>query len=101
MALIRGFNEPFEGWAPGMVGLEERGGLFTHMKTAKMIPERYAARRFLGIQLPLGRGELDNINWLPGTGNPAGSLTKVRIDMAPPPRILGPRRFNPGSLRAR
>ena len=48
MALIREFYTPFVGLSPGMVGLEDCESLFSHLRTKKMITEKYLVRHFLG-----------------------------------------------------
>ena len=53
-----------------------------------MIGEKYLVRHFLSIHQALGAGEPEGAYWLPGTGNPAGGLTKVRSDVDPLPRLL-------------
>ena len=99
MSLLRDFSEPFEGLNPGTIGLEDYENLFAHLITKKMIAKKYSARHFLSIRQALGAGELDNVNWAPGTENPADGLTKVRSDMAPPLRELESGHFNSESFR--
>ena len=99
MALIREFYTPFVGLSPGMVGLEDCESLFSHLRTKRMITEKYLVRHFLGIQQSLDHGELDNIFWLPGTENPADGMTKVKSDMPPMLRLLEHGEFHPGLLR--
>ena len=41
MALIREFYTPSVGLSPGMVGLEDCESLFNHLRTKKMITEKY------------------------------------------------------------
>ena len=82
-ALIRVFYEPFEALSPGMVGLEDCKIQRTHLKPRRTITEKYLARHVLRNKQALEQGESDNICRLPGVGNPAGGLTKVRTDMAP------------------
>ena len=53
MALIREFYAPFIGLSPGMVGLEDCGSLFNHLRTKEMITGKYLVRLFLSIQLSL------------------------------------------------
>ena len=53
MALIREGYAPFVGLSPGMVGLEDCESLFSHLRTKKMIAEKYLARHFLSIQQSL------------------------------------------------
>ena len=60
----------------------------TRLKEKKMIAEKYLERHFLSIQQALGEGDLENAYWLPGTENPADSLTKVRGDVVPLLRLL-------------
>ena len=99
MLLLKEFYGPFEGMDPGVEGLEDCESLLTHLKTEKMIAEKCLVRRFLSIQQFLGEGDLENANWLPGTENPADSLTKVRSDMVPLLRLLESGAFCPGHLR--
>ena len=79
---------PFECVKPGVAGLEDCGSLFTSLETKNMIAETYLVRHRAIIQQALGEGDLENVYWLPGTGNPAGGLTKVRSDMFPFLRLL-------------
>ena len=99
MALIREFYTPFVGLSPGMVGLEDCESLFSHLRTKRMITEKYLVRHFLSIQQSLDNNELDNIYWLPGTENPADGMTKVRSEMPPMLRLLEFGEFYPGLLR--
>ena len=41
MALIREFYTPSVGLSPGMAGLEDCESLFNHLRTKKMITEKY------------------------------------------------------------
>ena len=77
MALIREFYAPFVGSSPGTVGLEDCESLFNHLRTKKMITEKFLVTQFLSTQQSLEDKELDNIYWLPGTGNPADGMTKM------------------------
>ena len=90
---------PSAGANPGLAGLEDCESLFTHLKTRRMIAEKYLVRHFSSTQQFLGEGDLDDEYWLPATGNPADGLTKVRGDVAPPSRLLESGCFGPGSLR--
>ena len=60
MSFLRDFYGPFGGLNPGMVGLEDCEGLFTYVKTERMIDEKYLARHLLRIQHPLVEGGLGN-----------------------------------------
>ena len=60
-----------------------------------MISEESLVRHFLSIQQAWGEGDLENAHWLPGTGEPADGLTRVRSDMVPPLRLLESGRFYP------
>ena len=71
----------------------------THLKTMKMIAEKYSARLSSSIQKALEEGELDNVNWAPGPQDPADDLTKVRCDVVPLLRLLESGHCNPGALR--
>ena len=51
------------------------------------------------IQQALGKDELENAYWSPGTENPTDGLTEVRNDMAPLSRLLESGCCNPGFLR--
>ena len=99
MALIREFFTLFVGVSPGMVGLEDCESLFSHLRTKKMITEKYLVRHFLSIQQSRDNNELDNIYWLPGTENPADGMTKVRSEMPPMLHLLEYGVFYPGLLR--
>ena len=99
MALIREFYTPFVGLSPGMVGLEDCESLFSHLRTKKMITEKYLVRHFLSIQQSLDNKELDNIYWLPGTENPADGMTKMKSEMSPMLNLLEFGEFYPGVLR--
>ena len=61
-----GFFEPFVGASPGMMGFEDCGSLFTHLKHEEATTEKYLARYFLGIKQSPETAELDNEYWLPG-----------------------------------
>ena len=99
MLLLRKFYGPSEGMNPGVAGLEFCDSLPTHLKTKKMIAEKYLVRHFLSIQQALEAGDLMNAYWLLGTENPADSLTKVQGEMAPLLRLLGSGTFSLGHLR--
>ena len=43
--------------------------------------------------------ELDNIYWLPGTGNPAEGMTRMKSEMSPMLNLLEFGEFHPGVLR--
>ena len=99
MLSLKGVYGPFESMDPGVGGLEDSESLLTHLKKKKITTKKYLARHFLSIQQALGEGDLENAHWLPGTENPADSLTKVRRDMAPLLRLLGTGAFFPGHRR--
>ena len=64
-----------------------------------MIAEDYPLRHFVIFKQALGEGDLENANWLPGTENPAHSLTEARSDVVLLLRLLGSGVFCPGHLR--
>ena len=97
--LLKDCYGPFGGINPGAVGLEGCESLSSHLKTKKMITEKYSVRHFLSIQRALEEGDLEKAYWLPGTENPAGGLTRVRSDMVPLLRLLGSGGFRPDQLR--
>ena len=99
MTLLQGFYAPFAKVSPGMVGMVDCESLSTHLKNRKMITEKYLVRRFLSIQQFLEEEELDNVFWLPGVGNPADSLTKIKSEMGPILTLLESGCFHPGALR--
>ena len=99
MSLLRDFFAPLEGLGPGMAGLKNCESLLARRSTKKMIAEGYRVRHFLSIQQALEQGELHNAYWLPGVGNPADGLTKVRIGVVPLARLLESGRRNPGTAR--
>ena len=84
MLLLEDFRGPFGRVNPGEVGLGNCESLFTHLKTKKMIAEKYLVRHFSRIQQASEGGGVANPYWPQGTENPADGLTKVRIDTAPP-----------------
>ena len=81
--LLKDCYGPFEGANPGVVGLEGCESLFTHPKAKKMVAEKHPQRHFLSIQGALEEGDPENAYWLPGTEDPADSLTNVRRDVVP------------------
>ena len=97
VALLREF--PFVVFGPSTLGLEYCGNLSTRPRGEATITEKCLARHFSGIQQVLRTGELDNISWLPGTGNPGGGLTEVKIEMVPLLRMLQSGAFCPGAIR--
>ena len=99
MALSREFYTPSVGLSPGMAGLEDCESLFNHLRTKKMITEKYLVRHFLGIQQSLGNNELGNIYWLPGAENPTDGMTKMKSEMPPMLNLLEFGEFYPGLLR--
>ena len=99
MAMLREFYGNFSGLRPGLVGLEDCESLFTHLKKSKMVTEKFLARHFLSIQQALEQKELDNVYWIPGKGNPADGLTKLRSEILPLLRLLESGAYNPGILR--
>ena len=82
-----------------MVGLEDCESLFSHLRTKRMITEKYLVRHFLSIQQSLDDKELDNVYWLPGTENPADGMTKLKSEMQPMLHLLEFGEFYPGFLR--
>ena len=99
MSMLREFYGHFAGMSPGLVGLEDWGSLFTHLKNSKMIAEKLLARHFLSIQQALEEQELDNVYWIPGRENPADGLTKLHSEILPLLRLLESGSYNPGILR--
>ena len=99
MALLRELFAPFSRISPGMVGMEDCGSLFTHLKNRKMVTEKYLARHFFSAQQFVGNGELENAYWLPGVGNPADGLTKLKSEMGSILALMETGRFQPGLLR--
>ena len=99
MALIRDFFAPFVGLSPGMVGMEDRESLFSHLRNKKTITEKYLIRHFLSIQQALEEEDLENAYWLPGTENPADGMTKVKSEMLPILGLLESGEFRLGALR--
>ena len=99
MALIREFYAPSVGLSPGVAGLEDCESLFNHLRTKKMATGKYLGRHFLSIQQPLGDKELDNVYWLPGTGNQADGATKVKSEMLLMSALLESGEFRSGALR--
>ena len=83
MAMLRELYAHVLDVSPGMVGIEGCESLFAHLKNKKPVAEKFLVRRLLAIQQTLGAPELDNANGLPGLANPAGGLTKTKIDMVP------------------
>ena len=49
-----------------MIGLEDCGSLFTHLKKSKGITEKFLVRHFMSIQQALAEKELNNVFWTPG-----------------------------------
>ena len=97
---LRGvFSGPFEGVNPGVAGLGGCESLFTHLKTQKMVAEKYLVRHFLSKRQSLEEGGLENASWPPGAENPADGLTKVRSGAIPLLRLLETGQFRPGHLR--
>ena len=99
MLLLKGSFGPFEDMNTRLVGWGDRESRFTHLKTKKMIAEKYLARHFRSTQQALEEDDLENADCLPGTEHPADGRAKARSDMAPLSRLLESGRFDPGSLR--
>ena len=99
MALLREFYAPISRLSPGLVGMEDCESLFTHLKNSKMITGKYLVRHSPRIQQFIEEGDLDNVYWIPGTGNPADGLTKIRREMGPIVALLETGRLQPGLLR--
>ena len=97
--LLNEFYGPFGGMIPGVLGLGDSESLFTHLKTKKIIAEKYLERHFACIQQALEEGDLENAYWLPGMEDPADSSTKVRNEMATLLRLLESGAFFLGHLR--
>ena len=97
--LLKDFFGPFARLNQGLVVLGDCKIPFPQLETRKAIADKFLARRFLIAQQALEVGEQDNGYWLPGTGNPADGLTKVRSDLAPLLRLLDSGGFPPGHLR--
>ena len=83
---------------PGAAELRDCESLFPHLKTGKMLAEKYLVRLFRSTQQALEEGDLENAYWLPGTESPADGFTKVRSDVVPLAIPLEPGRFYPGQL---
>ena len=66
---------------------------------SKMITGKFLARYSLSIQQALEHKELDNAYWIPGKGNPADGLTKLRSEVLPLLRLLELGPYNPGISR--
>ena len=99
MALLREFYAPSSRASPGFVGMEDCESLFTHLKNKEIVTEKYLVRHFRSTQQFIEGGDLDNVYWIPGTGNPADGLTKTRTEMGPILALLATGRFQPGLLR--
>ena len=99
MSMLREFHGHFLDFFPGMAGLEGCESLFARLRSKKMIAEKFLARHFLAFQKAIGVQELDNVYWIPGSGNPADGLTKLKCDLVPLLRLLEPGAYNPGTLR--
>ena len=82
-----------------MVGVEYYGSLLTHLKNRKMVAGHDLVRHFLSIQQFIEEGDLDNIYWIPGVGNPADGITEITSEMGPISSLLDTGRFQPGLLR--
>ena len=95
---MRDIYAPFQGLNPGMMGLEDCESLFANLKAKKMIAGKNSLRYFSSAQQALEEGGLDNLYWLPGTGNRRDGLTRLHSDMPPLLRLLESGHFNPGSL---
>ena len=72
-----------------LAGLKDCETLFTHLQNKKLIAGKFPVRHFLATQQAIGLEELGNVYWLPGLGNPADGLTKIKSDLAPRLRLLG------------
>ena len=99
VAILREFNTPFVDSGRGMLGVEDCGSLLIRLRSKESITEKYGVRRPLGKQQPLVNREMDNVFWLPGTGNLAGGSAKVKSDTIPLSRMLQLGFFCPGALR--
>ena len=82
VALLRTFSAPSADLSLGMIGMENGGNLFTHTRNQKTITRNHLVRNFLGVKPTAGNGQLGNVCWLPGTGNPADGLNKVKSKIA-------------------
>ena len=96
---LRDIYAPPQGLNPGMMGLEDCESLFANLNPKKMIAGKNSPRHFLSAQQALEEGGLDNLYWLPETGNRGGGLTRLHSDMPPLLRLLESGHFIPGSLR--
>ena len=72
---MRGFYQLFVDMSTGMAGLGDCESLFTHLRSAKTVAEKYLICHSLGTQQALGNRGLGNAYWLPGIGNPADGPT--------------------------
>ena len=88
MSLLKDSFWPVAGPDPGMARFDDCESLVTYATTKKMIAEEYLVRHSLSIQQALDEGEFDNVDWAPGTKNPADGLTQARSDAAPSLRLL-------------
>ena len=99
VSMLREFYGYFWDLGPGMVGFEDCESLFTHLKKKKVVSEKFLVRDFLAIQQAIEVKELDNVVWLPGLGNAADGLAKIKSDLVPLLRPLESGSYNPGTSR--
>ena len=98
MSLLREFNANFADLAPGAIGFEDREGLYrreAREDRRRTVPDSPLS----ATQKSPDTGESDNVNWLPGSENPTGGLTKVQSDTVPLPRLVESGAHCPGILR--
>ena len=82
-----------------MAGLEDGESLSNHLRTKKMVTEKYLARHFLRAQQSREDKGLDNVCWFPGAESPADGATKVKSETLPMLTLLESGEFRPGALR--
>ena len=100
VATLSEFYAPFVDSSPGVGGLGDCQGLFTHSRNRRTVAEEYLVRHFASIHRALEQGQLGNVFWPPGPGNPADGLTKATSDSAPLLNLLNAGSFFPGTSRS-
>ena len=84
---------------PGMAGLENCGALLTHLKSKRGVAEKCPVRHFVIAQQAFELKQSGDVYRLPGVGNPADGLTKIKSGLVSLLCLLESWSYNPGTLR--
>ena len=98
MEMIREFCIALGHEKLGPHGLIDCESLLLHLRTGRLGTEKLLTRHFRIILDAMEDGDLGNVAWIPGNGNPADGLTKATSDRGPLPRLSETAIYRPGRV---